>query len=201
MTLRDMLKLLPVFLLFHVIFAAEHSPKTSSGHFITIATLTQGAIVMKAYSESYFKGDKARIITKMELAEGESRVMQIWLGNQVYNYVLGEYMGQKMVSPKNFIESNTWHPNTFDSVKQLGTEKIAGYDCDVYSTMGGNTEIVSWVLKNPNLRYVLKKETNSRTMSTVIETQFAEFGIYVPDSIFLLPDSVIFKEIPWKGPK
>lgn len=69
--------------------------------------------------------------------------------------------------------------------EKIGNETYQGYDCEVWSFMGGK----QWSYKG----VVLKMEMTTLGIKTITEATSVEFDISVPDSNFKLPDFPIEK--------
>ena len=69
--------------------------------------------------------------------------------------------------------------------KKIGNEKVLGYNCEVWSVMGGK----QWIYKG----VMLKLEMEMMGLKTVTEAVSAKFNVSVPDSKFKLPDFPVKK--------
>lgn len=75
--------------------------------------------------------------------------------------------------------------------KKVGTKKVAGFDCDVYTltkNVGGISRSAKlYVSKDPRLPIALKIEITMGKGSQIIETRNVKLNINVPDSMFAPP--------------
>lgn len=142
----------------------------------------------------YWEGDNMRI----ERYSTSGLLVRIKKGQTLYIYMPSEKKAVKTIIPaghggtvQQMLEEIS---GPVKSGKKVGTARILGVDCNVYTAPARGGTAKAYVSTDPRLPAVLKMQETSGAASRTIETKQLKLNYNVPDSMFSLPKGVAVKE-------
>ena len=182
---------------------AKKSPDNyniTSGRIVSNSSTSAGGIENKMENVTVFLGDNVRSDTRLITPQAETRGIQVWHGRTVYNWVVGQKTGQVMTAPANWVETMTAlgrkSTQFLETAQNMGTEEIAGLECDVYLIENQIQKVKFWILKNQKFPLILKSIMH-RPIDSKATTSEIEFGIEVDAEKFDVPQDIDFEKTKW----
>lgn len=147
----------------------------------------------------YFSNDKMRM--EMDGKKGEKISMIVRVDKNVTWILMDEqkmYMEQK-VDPEMVKQYAKQFEGYETKLTKIGSEKLLGYDCDIYENVEGKNKYKYWLVKNKNavLRSILFENGKEKLR---IEAKEINFGKQA-DSIFEIPSGYQKLALDLKLPK
>ncbi len=137
-------------------------------------------------------GNKQREEVSLEMAGFKQGAVIITRDGFKYEYAIGSDKGNKRaISENNLLNYNNPTPEDIEryGIKKIGSEKVAGKDCIVYSTEKPTKSKV-WIWKGINMKSSSAVSGNSITLE-VIEIREEK----VDQSKFQIPEGIKFTEM------
>lgn len=145
-------------------------------------------------SKLYWEGDNMRI----EQYTTAGLLVRIKKGSTLYIYAPAEKKAVKTIIPagqggtvQQMLQEMS---GPIKGGKKVGTTKVAGITCDVYTVSGKGGSAKAYVSTDARLPTLLKSEEKSGAASQSIETRQVKLNFNVPDTMFTLPKGVTVKE-------
>ncbi|HOJ76868.1 MAG TPA: DUF4412 domain-containing protein [Bacillota bacterium] len=134
----------------------------------------------------YFSNDKMRM--EMDGKKGEKISMIVRVDKNVTWILMDEqkmYMEQK-VDPEMVKQYAKQFEGYETKLTKIGSEKLLGYDCDIYENVEGKNKYKYWLVKNKNavLRSILFENGKEKLRIEAKEINFRKQA----DSLFEIPD-------------